>query len=65
MPTPSRCKRPSTVSPPDVRSPAAPIRHVEHVMGTVVSFEWIPRLENARADRLANEAMDKRMSFER
>jgi probable phosphoglycerate mutase len=33
--------------------------------GTVVSFEWIPRLENARADRLANEAMDKRMSFER
>jgi probable phosphoglycerate mutase len=33
--------------------------------GTVVSFEWIPRLENSRADRLANEAMDKRMSFER
>jgi ribonuclease HI len=33
--------------------------------GTEVSFEWIPRLENSRADRLANEAMDKRLSFER
>jgi putative intracellular protease/amidase/ribonuclease HI len=33
--------------------------------GTDVSFEWIPRLENSRADRLANEAMDTRASFER
>ena len=33
--------------------------------GTEVSFEWIPRAENSRADRLANEAMDKRASFER
>jgi probable phosphoglycerate mutase len=33
--------------------------------GTPVSFEWIPREQNSRADRLANEAMDKRLSFER
>jgi probable phosphoglycerate mutase len=33
--------------------------------GTPVSFEWIPRAENSRADRLANEAMDKRASFAR
>lgn len=33
--------------------------------GTPVAFEWIPRLENSRADRLANESMDKRQSFER
>jgi probable phosphoglycerate mutase len=33
--------------------------------GTPVSFEWIPRAENSRADRLANEAMDKKLSFER
>ncbi len=33
--------------------------------GTPVSFEWIPRAENSRADRLANESMDKKLSFER
>jgi probable phosphoglycerate mutase len=33
--------------------------------GTVVVFEWIPRTENARADRIANESMDRRMSFAR
>jgi len=32
---------------------------------TPVVFEWIPRAENARADRLANEAMDKKLSFQR
>jgi ribonuclease HI len=37
----------------------------ELLTGTAVSFQWIPRLENARADRLANESMDKRLSFER
>jgi probable phosphoglycerate mutase len=37
----------------------------EILTGTPVAFEWVPRLENARADRLANEAMDKRLSFER
>lgn len=33
--------------------------------GTPVSFEWIPRAQNARADRLANESMDAKASFSR
>jgi len=33
--------------------------------GTPVHFEWMPRLENSRADKLANEAMDKRVDFQR
>ena len=33
--------------------------------GTPVSFEWIPRAQNSRADKLANEAMDRREDFER
>lgn len=33
--------------------------------GTPVEFEWVPRLENSRADRLANEAMDAGASFAR
>jgi len=33
--------------------------------GTAVAFEWIPRAENARADRLANESMDAKRSFAR
>lgn len=37
----------------------------EILTGTPVSFEWIPRAENSRADRLANESMDKKISFER
>lgn len=37
----------------------------ELLIGTAVVFEWIPRLENSRADRLANESMDKKMSFAR
>jgi len=37
----------------------------EILTGTPVSFQWIPRLENSRADRLANESMDKKLSFER
>jgi probable phosphoglycerate mutase len=37
----------------------------ELLTGTPVSFEWIPRAENSRADRLANESMDKKLSFER
>ena len=48
---------------PDMADLAAEARRV--LAGTPVSFEWIPRLDNSRADRLANEAMDKRMSFER
>lgn len=30
-----------------------------------VSFEWVPRIENARADAAANESMDRRESFRR
>ncbi|GAA1960278.1 reverse transcriptase-like protein [Microbacterium aquimaris] len=30
-----------------------------------VTFEWVPRAENARADAVANEAMDRRESFRR
>jgi probable phosphoglycerate mutase len=33
--------------------------------GTRVSFEWIPRAENSRADRIANEVMDRKLSFSR
>jgi ribonuclease HI len=30
-----------------------------------VTFEWVPRLDNKRADAAANESMDKRESFRR
>lgn len=33
--------------------------------GTPVRFEWIPRLDNSRADALANLAMDRRTDFSR
>jgi ribonuclease HI len=48
---------------PDMANLAAEARAL--LIGTPVAFEWIPRLENARADRLANESMDKKMSFAR
>jgi probable phosphoglycerate mutase len=48
---------------PDMADLAAEARRV--LAGPPVSFEWIPRAENSRADRLANEAMDKRLDFER
>ena len=35
----------------------------ELLTGTPVKFEWIPRLENSRADKLANKAMDLRQNF--
>ncbi|MEO5533904.1 MAG: reverse transcriptase-like protein [Pseudolysinimonas sp.] len=37
----------------------------ELLSGTPVSFEWIPRAENARADKMANESMDRKASFAR
>jgi ribonuclease HI len=37
----------------------------EVLMGTPVRFEWIPRAVNARADAMANQAMDARASFRR
>lgn len=48
---------------PDMAALAAQAR--ELLTGTPVTFEWIPRLENSRADRLANESMDKKLSFAR
>jgi ribonuclease HI len=35
------------------------------IQGRDVSFEWVPRLENRRADAAANESMDRRESFRR
>ena len=35
------------------------------ISGRDVSFEWVPRLENRRADAAANESMDRRESFRR
>ncbi len=37
----------------------------ELVAGREVTFEWVPRLANGRADAAANEAMDLRASFRR
>lgn len=48
---------------PDMAKLAVEAR--ELLAGTAAAFEWIPRLENSRADKLANEAMDRRESFER
>jgi ribonuclease HI len=33
------------------------------IRGKKVTFEWIPRAQNSRADALANESMDKKLSF--
>lgn len=43
---------------PDMAELAAEARGV--LTGTPVRFEWIPREQNSRADRLANRAMDAR-----
>ena len=48
---------------PDMAELAAVAR--ELLTGTPVRFEWVPRLENARADACANQAMDARASFSR
>ena len=48
---------------PSMAELAAEARQV--LTGTPVRFEWIPRAQNARADALANEAMDARASFRR
>ncbi|MGI6878026.1 reverse transcriptase-like protein [Microbacterium sp. gxy059] len=48
---------------PDMKKLADRAREV---IGSVpTTFEWIPRAENAAADRLANESMDQRQSFRR
>lgn len=43
---------------PDMAELAAEARQL--LTGTPVRFEWIPRLQNSRADALANLAMDMR-----
>ena len=43
---------------PSMAELAAEAREV--LTGTPVKFQWIPRLENSRADKLANLAMDLR-----
>jgi ribonuclease HI len=48
---------------PDMADLAAEARRL--LTGTPVVFEWIPRAENARADRMANESMDTKVSFAR
>ncbi|MHB1172659.1 MAG: reverse transcriptase-like protein [Lacisediminihabitans sp.] len=46
---------------PDMAELAAQARQL--LTGTPVSFEWIPRLQNFRADAAANRAMDLRTDF--
>lgn len=48
---------------PDMQTLAGRARAL--IDGRDVSFEWVPRLENARADAAANESMDRRESFRR
>lgn len=48
---------------PDMAELAAQAR--ELLTGTPVRFEWIPRLDNSRADKLANLAMDAKTDFGR
>jgi ribonuclease HI len=48
---------------PDMADLAAQARHA--LTGTPVKFEWIPRLQNSRADAAANRAMDLRADFGR
>lgn len=48
---------------PDMKTLAEEARRAG--AGRVVHFQWIPRAENARADALANESMDRREGFRR
>jgi ribonuclease HI len=47
---------------PDMAVLAAQARAL--IASRVVTFEWIPRDQNARADAAANKAMDTRQSFQ-
>lgn len=51
------------ISHPDMQAQSRRAHAV--IDGRRVAFEWVPRLENTRADALANEAMDRRESFRR
>lgn len=46
---------------PDMAELAAQARAL--LSGTPVRFQWVPRLENSRADALANRAMDRGDDF--
>ena len=46
---------------PDMQDLAKQAR--ELIAGTSVTFEWIPREENARADAAANAALDRQGSY--
>lgn len=48
---------------PDMAALASKARDL--LVGVPVVFEWVPRLDNSRADRLANESMDRKLSFAR
>ncbi|HEX3680718.1 MAG TPA: reverse transcriptase-like protein [Galbitalea sp.] len=48
---------------PDMADLAAEARQL--LTGTPVSFEWMPRMDNSRADKIANEVMDTKRSFQR
>lgn len=48
---------------PDMAELAAEARGL--LTGTPVRFEWIPRLDNSRADKLANLAMDAKADLGR
>jgi len=48
---------------PDMAELAAEARLL--LTGTPVSFTWVPRLQNSRADRAANRSMDLRADFGR
>jgi ribonuclease H / adenosylcobalamin/alpha-ribazole phosphatase len=52
------------VKDPNLRTLAASAREASAALGRV-SFTWIPRAENSRADRLANQAMDGASSGDR
>jgi probable phosphoglycerate mutase len=46
---------------PDMQNLAAQARSI--IAARTVTFEWIPREQNARADAAANRSMDARESF--
>ena len=48
---------------PDMQALAHTAR--ELVAGRNVSFQWVPRADNKRADAVANESMDREESFTR
>ena len=48
---------------PDMQALAGRAREV--IAGRPVTFTWVPRLDNSRADAAANESMDRRESFRR